>query len=140
VDVDRSGRAAIVRDYKGRTVTRGARWAQDGRLQVALYALAAREHLGMEPVGALYQPIGASDGRPRGAVLAGVSGEYVDSDVMDPAAFDAALEEARAAAVAAAHDLRAGRIAPCPDRCSPKGCRYPGICRASEPDSGEEAP
>ncbi len=67
IDVDGSGRA-VVRDYKGKTVHAGARWAQDGRLQAALYALAARELLGLEPAGALYQPIGKGDRRPRGFV------------------------------------------------------------------------
>ena len=28
--------------------------------------------------------------------------------------------------------MRAGRIRPCPSRCSPNGCAYPGICRAAE--------
>ena len=62
IDVDAGGRA-LVRDYKGRTVSAGARWAQDRRLQVALYALAVRELLGLEPVGALYQPVGHRDVR-----------------------------------------------------------------------------
>ena len=57
IDVDAAGRA-VVRDYKGRVVNAGARWAQDRRLQVALYALAVRELLELEPVGALYQPVG----------------------------------------------------------------------------------
>jgi hypothetical protein len=35
---------------------------------------------------------------------------------------------ARAPATAAA--LRAGEIAPCPERCSPNGCAHPTICRA----------
>jgi hypothetical protein len=51
IDVDGDGRA-VVRDYKGRNVTAGARWAQDGRIQAALYALAARELLGLDPAGA----------------------------------------------------------------------------------------
>ena len=42
IDVDAAGRA-LVRDYKGRTVSAGARWARDNKLQVALYALAVRE-------------------------------------------------------------------------------------------------
>ena len=32
-----------------------------------------------------------------------------------------------------AAELHAGRIAPCPDRCSSRGCRHPAICRAAEP-------
>src|SRR5207244_12622685 len=33
IDVDPAGRRAVVRDYKGKVVTAGARWAEDGRLQ-----------------------------------------------------------------------------------------------------------
>ena len=40
--------------------------------------------------------------------------------------------EAREAALGAARAMRAGRIRPCPSRCSPNGCAYPGICRAGE--------
>ena len=132
IDVDGSGHA-IVRDYKGRTVSPGARWAADRKLQVALYALATRELLGVEPVGALYQPVGHRDVRPRGLVRDDVPGRYVNGDVVDAETFDAALDEARETAARAAADLRAGRIRACPDACSPMGgCAYPAICRASE--------
>jgi len=131
IDVDASG-LAMVRDYKGKTVHAGARWAQDGRLQAALYALAARELLGLEPAGALYQPIGKGDRRPRGFVRAGTPGRYVNGDVVAPEDLDAALLEAREAALGAAREMRAGRVRPCPSRCSPNGCAYPGICRAAE--------
>jgi RecB family exonuclease len=132
IDVDPAGRA-VVRDYKGRNVTAGARWAQDRRLQVALYALAARERLGVEPVGALYQPLGKTDQRPRGLVRDDVPGAYVNGDVVDAAGFEAGLAAAREAAVEAAAELRAGRIRACPQRCTPAGaCAYPGICRAAE--------
>ncbi len=135
IDVDGGGRRAIVRDYKGRVVSAGARWAEDGRLQAALYALAVRETLGLDVAGALYQPIGSADQRPRGLVRDDVPGRYVNGDVVDGAAFAAGLEAARAAAARAAADLRAGRIRPCPERCSPNGtCAYPGICRAEGRD------
>jgi RecB family exonuclease len=133
IDVDADGRA-LVRDYKGRQVTAGARWTQDGKLQAALYALAARELLGLEPAGALYQPIGRTDARPRGLVRAGTPGRYVNGDVVEPEALEAALGEARELAVRTAKAMRAGEIRPCPSRCSPKGCAYPGICRAAETD------
>jgi ATP-dependent helicase/DNAse subunit B len=129
--VDVQGGRAIVRDYKGRTVHAGARWAQDGRIQAALYALAVREQLNVEIVGALYQPIGTADQRPRGVVRDDVPGRYVNGDVSDSATLDARLEDARAIAAQAAADLRAGRIEPCPDRCGYQGgCAHPGICRA----------
>ena len=132
IDVDPAGRA-LVRDYKGRNVSAGARWAQDRRLQVALYALAARELLGLEPAGALYQPVGSKDVRARGIVRDDVPGRYVNGDVLDAEAFDAALGEARETATRAAADLHAGRIRACPDSCLPNGtCAYPAICRAGE--------
>jgi hypothetical protein len=114
-------------------VSAGARWTQDRRLQVALYALAARELLGLDPVGALYQPVGARDVRARGIVRDDVAGRYVNGDVLDAEAFDAALDEARVIADRAAADLRAGRIRACPAGCLPSGsCAYPAICRAGD--------
>jgi RecB family exonuclease len=139
IDVDAEGRA-LVRDYKGRVVSAGARWGQDRRLQVALYALAVRELLGLEPVGALYQPVGHRDVRPRGIVRDDVPGRYVNGDVVDADAFEAALADARAVATRAAGDLQAGRIRACPDSCSPRGgCAYPSICRAGEGVAEETA-
>ena len=136
IDVD--GSLALVRDYKGRNVTAGARWGQDGKLQAALYALAARDLLGLEPAGALYQPLGRGDRRPRGLVRTGTPGRYVNGDVVEPEALDAALLEIRGAALDAARAMRAGRIRPCPTKCSPNGCAYPGICRAGEEPPPEE--
>ena len=40
---------------------------------------------------------------------------------------------ARELAQRTAAELHAGRIAPCPERCSSRGCRHPAICRAGEP-------
>ena len=132
IDVDPAGRA-LVRDYKGRTVSAGARWARDRRLQVALYALAVRDLLGLETVGALYQPVGHKDVRARGLVRNDVPGSYVNGDVVDGETLDAALEEARDIAATAAADIRAGRLRACPDSCLPSGgCAYPAICRAGE--------
>ncbi len=138
IDVDAGGRA-LVRDYKGRRVSAGARWERDSKLQVALYAVAVRDLLGLETVGALYQPVGARDVRPRGLVRDDVPGRYVNGDVVDGETFDAALDTARAIAGRAAADLQAGRIRACPDACTPNGgCAYPGICRAAEGATDEE--
>jgi ATP-dependent helicase/DNAse subunit B len=127
------GGAAVVRDYKGRSGgVPGARWAQDRRLQAALYALAARELLGLDVAGALLQPLGARDIRARGVVRDDVPGTYVNGDVVDADGLEAALAQARDAAAEAARDIHAGRIRACPGTCSPKGCAYPSICRAGE--------
>ena len=127
------GGTAIVRDYKGRTVMGGAKWADQLQLQVALYLLAVRELLGLEPVAGLYQPLAGRSSPPRGLVRDDVPGRYTRTDLVDAAGFDAALEAARDLAARTADDLRAGRLRPCPERCSSRGCRYPGICRAGEP-------
>ena len=129
--VDTRGTSAIVRDYKGRTVHAGARWAEDGKIQAALYALAVRERFGVQIAGALYQPIGTADQRPRGIVRDDIPGRYVNGDVGDDEQLEARLMESRAIAAQAAADLRAGRITPCPDRCAYNGgCAHPGICRS----------
>jgi len=132
VDVGPGG-AAIVRDYKGRSVVGGVKWADELQLQVALYLLAVRDLLGLEPVAGLYQPLAGRKLAPRGLVRDDVPGAYTRTDVVDPGAFEAALDEARELAVRTAADLHSGRIEPCPERCSSRGCRYPGICRAGEP-------
>jgi ATP-dependent exoDNAse (exonuclease V) beta subunit len=136
VDVEPGGRRAVVRDYKSgsaRTEHQGGRWSGDRRLQVALYMLAVRDLLGLEPVAGLYQPLGGRDLRARGVYLDGapVGGELVANDGRDPEALAAELEDASARAVALAARLRAGELTPCPETCSRDGCRYPGICRAT---------
>jgi hypothetical protein len=132
VDVGPAG-AAIVRDYKGRNVVGGVKWADDLQLQVALYLLAVRELLGREPVAGLYQPLAGRKLAARGLVRDDVPGGYTRTDVVDADAFAAALEDARELAARTAADLHAGRLAPCPERCSSRGCRFPAICRAGEP-------
>ena len=132
------GGSAIVRDYKGRTAFGGAKWADEQQLQVALYLLAVRELLGLEPVAGLYQPLVGRKLAARGLVRDDVPGRYTRTDLVDGGGFDAALEDARALATRTAADLHRGDIRPCPERCSSRGCRYPAICRAGEPKS--EAP
>jgi RecB family exonuclease len=129
------GDAAIVRDYKGKSVVGGGKWGDELQLQVALYLLAVRELLGLEPVAGLYQPLAGRKLAARGLVRDDVPGAYTRTDVMDAGAFAAALDDARELAARTAADLHAGRLEPCPERCSSRGCRYPGICRAGEPNS-----
>ncbi len=138
IDVGPGG-AALVRDYKASKGFPRATWAADGHLQAALYALAARELLGLDPVGALYQPLRGKDLRPRGAVRAGeAAAGLVETDVVDAGEWEALLDELRADAEAAAARMRAGDLRPCPERCTPRGCAYPGICRAPDAVMPEE--
>ncbi|MFZ0378304.1 MAG: PD-(D/E)XK nuclease family protein [Solirubrobacteraceae bacterium] len=134
IDEGPEGRA-IVRDYKSgsaRPEHQGARWAADRQLQVALYMLAVRRLLGLDPVGGFYQPLGGGDLRARGVYLEGAvpGGGLVANDARDQAELDELLEDARTRALALAARLRAGELEPCPATCSRDGCHFPGICRA----------
>jgi ATP-dependent helicase/nuclease subunit B len=134
VDADADGHA-IVRDYKSgsaRPEHQGARWQTDRQLQVALYMIAVRDLLGLEPVAGFYQPLGGGDLRARGVfVKEETPGDrLVANDGRDPEELEELLNEARARAIALAAQIRAGSLEPCPATCSRDGCRYPGICRA----------
>ena len=143
VDVDAGGRVAVVRDYKNSKGYAGARWAEDRRLQAALYALAVQERLGLQPAGAVYQPLSGDDLRPRGLVAEGTPAAAGDAvvgkDLVAPEVLTERLAEARDLAVDAAHGLREGRVVPCPERCTPRGCAYPSICRVGD-RAGADAP
>jgi RecB family exonuclease len=136
VDVDPvSGRRAIVRDYKSgarRDEWQGARWTTDSQLQVALYMLAVRQLMGLDPVAGLYQPLGGNDLRGRGVYLKdiGLGDRLVATDAREPDELAEALSEASARAIELADSLRRGRVEPCPQTCSRQGCAYPGICRS----------
>jgi ATP-dependent helicase/DNAse subunit B len=136
VDADGHGRA-IVRDYKSgraRPDWPGARWAEDRRLQVALYMLVVRELLELEPVAGVYQPLSGGDLRARGVFLSGdsqLASGFVGNDGREPEELESELRDAQARAVELASQLRAGRLTPCPENCSRDGCAYPGICRST---------
>jgi ATP-dependent helicase/DNAse subunit B len=106
--------------------------ALDRRLQVALYMLAVRELLGLQPVAGLYQPLSGGDLRPRGVFQEGLElgGRLVPNDSRSPEELETVLDEARDRAVEIAAALRAGELEPCPSTCSRDGCMYPGICRS----------
>jgi ATP-dependent helicase/DNAse subunit B len=136
VDVDPgSGQRAIVRDYKSgskRDEWHGARWRSDQQLQVALYMLAVRRLMGIEPVAGLYQPLGGRDLRGRGIFLrdSGAGDRLVAKDARDAEQLEDELRDASARAVELARRLRTGALEPCPQTCSRQGCAYPGICRS----------
>ena len=125
-----------MRDYKSggtRAEYSGARWSADRQLQVALYMIAVRELLALEPVAGFYQPLGGDDLRARGVFLNGalVGSGVVGTDGRSQDELDEALDDARSRAVALAGRLRSGELTPCPDTCSRDGCAYPGICRST---------
>jgi ATP-dependent helicase/DNAse subunit B len=136
VDVGPGG-VAVIRDYKNSTGYPAARWVEDDRLQGALYAEAVRQLLGREPVGAVYQPLGGPDLRARGAVEEGsaLAAGAVGKDVLAVGEFEALMAELRGRAVEVAGQMREGRVGACPERCTPRGCAYPGICRARETEA-----
>jgi hypothetical protein len=130
VDVDPAGQAAVY-DYKGSEGYAVKRWVEDGRLQVPLYMLAARDVLGLEPVAGLYQPIGKEQ-KARGAVRTGTDLEPWASsrDRVEPEQLDAILDEIAERAQAVAAAVSAGELDPQPKTCGFKGeCQYPGVCR-----------
>ena len=134
--VDRGpGGEAIVYDYKGRNAPDGASWRDKRKYQVAMYVLAARDVLGLDPVGGLYQPLGAKDQRPRGLVLAGADPGLctVATDRREREDFDAAIGGVVEDVLEAVGELRAGRLEPRPQTCgwNGTGCVYPTICRCS---------
>lgn len=133
IDVLPGGEAAVVYDYKGARVTPGARWIEDGKIQLALYMRAAQRLLGVRVVGGLYQPLGGGDLRARGALdaAAGVGVECVRTDLMDAAEIDALVRDAVDLARAAAARAVAGEIEARPATCAfTGGCEHPAICRA----------
>ena len=132
IDVDGGG-AAVIRDYKGKTVHAG-RALGAGRPAAggAVRAGGARAARAASPRARSTSRSARATGARAGSWPPACPGRYVNGDVVAPEALDAALLEARDAALAAARAMKAGRIRPCPSRCSPNGCAYPGICRAGE--------
>ncbi len=132
IDVDASGRDAIVYDYKGKTATAQAKWLEEGKLQIALYLLTVRHVLGLEPVGGLYQPLGGTEARPRGAVLkdADQGLQAFGTDRVDEERLEELLSACADAARTAVAEIRAGALEPAPERCAyTGGCAHPTICR-----------
>ena len=89
---------------------------------------------GVEIVGALYQPIGTADQRPRGVVRDDVPGRYVNGDVSDDATLDARAGGRRARSPPRPPPTCApAASSPAPTAARYNGgCAHPGICRVDE--------
>jgi RecB family exonuclease len=126
---------AAVTDYKsGRKGYPVARWEQDRRMQAALYMLAVRELLGLEPAAGVYLPLADPRGQPRGLVLDEVADSlgdgYAANDRKSASDVAAELDNARERVRSIAGRIRAGDVRPCPETCAWNGgCSYPSICR-----------
>jgi hypothetical protein len=123
---------AIVYDYKGKTAPRRADWIEQARLQVGLYMLALPQVLGVDAAGGLYQPLGSEDGRPRGAIRddADPGLRPYKPDRATEEELDALLDGVLGVALDALAGIRAGALAPRPERCAWNGgCAHPTICR-----------
>jgi ATP-dependent helicase/DNAse subunit B len=132
IDVDPSGRRAVVVDYKASKKTPGEKWAEDRDFQAALYLRAAQELLGLEPAGAFYQPLSGPDLRPRGLIAEDADPGFaaVGKDRRAPEEMAAMVDTVLELAHVAAGEARAGRLEPRPDTCTgAKRCAYPGLCR-----------
>lgn len=131
VDVGADGEA-VVYDYKGGSVTPGAKWIAEGDLQMGLYMRAVEDLLGLRVVGGFYQPLRGRDLRARG-VLDGDSAVRVESvggDRKEHAQMRALLDEVSAAALEAAAQAGRGELQARPSTCAYRGgCMYPAICR-----------
>jgi ATP-dependent helicase/DNAse subunit B len=131
VDVD--GGRAVVQDYKtGKTTFPVAKWEDKNRLQVALYMIAVRELLDLEPVAGLYIAL-ANENGPRGLArddAADSIGVVAGRDRLPAEEFDAQLARARERVGELAGRMRSGDVRPCPETCAWNGgCSYPSICR-----------
>ena len=145
IDVTDSGEA-LVRDYKtGATVTPRKKLSEEGKLQLPLYMLAARELWGLEPIGAVYHPLGEQKRHvPRG-LLRGprdsfpIDEPFVGTDfTADAREFAEHLDAARAEAERIGALIHRGHLArdPVGGSC-PRHCDFHPICRR---ERGEKNP
>jgi RecB family exonuclease len=149
VDFSPDGRFGLVYDYKtGSRVWPAAKLADEGKLQLQLYARALRDRWEVEPLGGLYYQLGGSgDPKPRGFVVADGGGtdglELTKTDRLESEEVRAMVEDGVDRARRKAAAMRRGEIDRDPNRGEcPEWCRYQPICRlersiGSEPEGPE---
>jgi RecB family exonuclease len=135
VDVTPDGRLALVYDYKTSSkVPALAKLAEEGKLQLQLYARAIRDQWELEPLGGLYYQLGGSKNpRPRGFVATDDATDGLDltkTDVVDFEEVEATVEAGVETAKERAAAMRQGSIGRDPNRGEcPKFCTFQPICR-----------
>ncbi len=129
VDVGPGGEA-IVRDYKGASAYAGASWAEAGSSRWRSTCWRRASCSGSSRSAGSTRRSGRGT-RGRAGWCATTSRGGTSRPTRSPAEeMDAALEAVRSRALETAAALRAGEVRACPEKCSPKGCAYPTICRA----------
>jgi RecB family exonuclease len=142
------GGEALIRDYKtGTGITPRAQMADQGKLQLQLYLLAAERLWHLSPAGGIYHALGRQkpDNRPRGILRGPASASPLGADAVfstdftdSSEDFDAALAAAADTAGQIAGAIRKGRLrrAPIGGSC-PRWCDFHTICRM---ERGEKNP
>lgn len=117
--IDIGPQGLVVTDYKLAATHSLADIERRGLLQLQLYAAAASQRLGVPVAGGIYRSL--RTGEARGFVCRGAGSGFKSGDVVDTARIEELLESAMVAARAAVIGMRAGSIAPRPDR---ERCSY----------------
>jgi ATP-dependent helicase/DNAse subunit B len=145
VDVSPDGRRGIVYDYKtGAKVWAAAKLADEGKLQLQLYARAVRDRWEIDPVGGLYSQLGGSgDPVPRGFVSKDAPGtdglELTRTDRLEAEEVEEIVEAGVQRAREKAAAMRGGAIGRDPNRGKcPDWCHYQAICRLERAIATEE--
>lgn len=133
IDVDPDGNSLFVFDYKSGSVPTAAALGSAEGLQVPIYLLAlGAEREDAQIAGGAY--LSLRHGTVSGLIASGQEGLLGDRArkcrVVTDADRQELLEEALSVAQTAAENMRAGDIAPRPDRVCPRWCDLGPVCRA----------
>ncbi len=133
IDADPAGRSLFVLDYKSGTLPNPSSIGSPRALQLPLYLMAlAAERPAARVIGGAY--LSPLEERCSGLVRAGsehlVGAGRQGCGVLDPDAVEILYQETRALSCEAAAGIRAGSIAPRPNRECPPWCGLGPVCRA----------
>lgn len=143
IDTDPEGDGLFVIDYKTGRAPSADHIGTAEALQLPLYLLALQaERPGVDLLGGAY--LSPAERKRSGFLPAGKAGLLGEDDGgyhggyrrLSPAEFDDLCRSARDAALQAASGIRAGAIAPLPDRSCPSWCAWTTICRAARGRGG----